>query len=255
MNTTNTFSLFDKYYTYLTTPFKTEEGSKQPAPGNFVKSLQECFDVAVSNQVNKLITSNNVLFWSDLHLFHGNIIKYCDRPWMEPETMSYDMLAKYNDTVQSDDVVIFGGDIAFKNFSEAVNILRQMNGIKILVYGNHDWDRKKKNFIKLPFDYSVPCIDVALNNQNYFISHYPVPSSILPEDYVNIHGHVHDRLLDITNKLCMCVEILDYAPKKLTDMQLANQQFASTNPHKLGITHFDSGMMGEDVNNKQRQGL
>ena len=59
------------------------------------------------------ILGDNVYAWSDLHFDHKNIIQYSNRPFGSKDHMNEAMLANYREVITPDDIVIFGGDIAF----------------------------------------------------------------------------------------------------------------------------------------------
>ena len=52
---------------------------------------------------------------SDLHLDHINIIDYCGRPFDTVEEMNDSLVKYWNDTVDSNDEVLYGGDITKSN--------------------------------------------------------------------------------------------------------------------------------------------
>ena len=57
----------------------------------------------------------NIWFTSDLHLGHGNIIKYCNRPFKDIEHMNRALIDNWNSRVKLNDVVFHVGDFCFKN--------------------------------------------------------------------------------------------------------------------------------------------
>jgi len=77
-------------------------------------------------------------FTSDTHFGHGNIIKYCTRPFKDAGEMDRAIIANWNETVQPDDIVYHLGDVAFTSPDRAKHILSCLNGHKILILGNHD---------------------------------------------------------------------------------------------------------------------
>lgn len=92
-----------------------------------------------------------IWFTSDLHLGHGNVIKYCNRPFgskeeMESGVFSKDTVLKMNDTLVSNwnnivnpaDEIYCLGDISLgiKTLEEYSS---RLNGKKYLVPGNHDY--------------------------------------------------------------------------------------------------------------------
>lgn len=57
-------------------------------------------------------TGARTWIWSDLHLHHKNIIRYCNRSFQSVEAMNEALLAAWKETVGEADTIICGGDIA-----------------------------------------------------------------------------------------------------------------------------------------------
>ena len=76
-----------------------------------------------------------IYFWSDQHINHQNIIKFSNRPFHSTIEMNEYMYSEYFNLVTDDDVVIFGGDVAFGDVNETKERLIQLPGKKILVLG------------------------------------------------------------------------------------------------------------------------
>ena len=62
--------------------------------------------------------------WSDIHLHHRNIIRYCHRPFRTVEAMNEAPLTAWKETVGDADTIICGGDIALADIRGA----RRRNG-------------------------------------------------------------------------------------------------------------------------------
>ncbi len=77
-------------------------------------------------------------FSSDWHLGHKNILQYDNRPFKTIEEHDAKILENYNSVVGENDTFYFLGDFALGHFKNAENILRQMNGKKFFILGNHD---------------------------------------------------------------------------------------------------------------------
>ena len=63
--------------------------------------------------------------WSDLHLRHGNIIKYCERPFRDARHVDEAIMAGWRSAVGGGDTVLNGGDIALAGRFDVVGELAQ----------------------------------------------------------------------------------------------------------------------------------
>ena len=70
----------------------------------------------------------NVFFISDLHLGHANIIKFDNRPFKDVDEMHTTLIKNWNKVVKDDSVVIYLGDLSFKNDKLATWFLNQVPG-------------------------------------------------------------------------------------------------------------------------------
>ncbi len=131
--------------------------------------------------------TRNVWIWSDLHFLHKNIISFSERPYSTIAEMTEQLVANHNECVKPDDVSIWVGDVGFGNDTAINNIISACNGYKILIVGNHDFNKRRVR--KLRFDeihllYVLPTPDIDL-----VLTHYPFDPIKSP--MFNIHGHLH----------------------------------------------------------------
>ena len=77
-------------------------------------------------------------FTADPHFGHANIIKYCHRPFASVGEMDRVLIAKWNAKITADDDVWILGDFTLRSGQNALNYLKQLNGRKHLILGNHD---------------------------------------------------------------------------------------------------------------------
>lgn len=171
------------------------------------------------NQIKE--NGGKVYFWSDQHINHHNIIKFSDRPFHSTIEMNEYMYSEYFNVVTENDVVVFGGDVAFGDVNETKERLKQLPGKKILVLGNHDFDKNKCIFREYhAFDVTVMafCFQEVIENKvcNIIVTHYPMDLSYLPENTINIHGHIHCHLAG-EKRINMAVEHTEYKPKDMTE--------------------------------------
>ena len=120
---------------------------------------------------------------SDTHFFHGNIIKYCNRPFYSYQEMNEYMINSWNSIVSKDDIIIHLGDFAFRN--KAKEIREKLNGTIFLIRGNHDLNVSESDGFIL--------IEGRLIIGKYILTHHPLLKEEIPERFTNIHGHIHNK--------------------------------------------------------------
>ncbi len=148
-------------------------------------------------------------FWtSDTHFGHSAILRYCQRPWYDVESMNRGLISRWNDTVSDDDIVIILGDFAMGKISDSLSIAERLNGKKYIVPGNHDrmWqgNRDPEKWVQKYEDvgfHILPSVSLAnIGGYTVKVCHFPYDmhderySDFHPKDEgdVILHGHVHD---------------------------------------------------------------
>ena len=160
---------------------------------------------------------NNRWVCSDHHLYHNNILKFCaeQRPFDTVEEMNEVIIERHNALVKPNDHVWFFGDVVFgdanSNLAERLEIVNRMNGIKHLLGGNHD---KLRAVMTEYLKYFVSIESYREFGHNKDIcSHYPVHTQQLEERYkFNVHGHLHDIVLDDPRYINICLDNRDLYP-------------------------------------------
>lgn len=133
----------------------------------------------------------NTFFIADWHYGHGNIIVYDDRPFASLEEMNAELIRRWNGKVANSDLVYVLGDMFWKP-GEAVAVLRQLNGQKILIKGNHDRCKDeafRREFVKIT-DYDEATVD----DHRIVLCHYPIPffKNHTRDGWSHFYGHVHN---------------------------------------------------------------
>lgn len=164
---------------------------------------------------------------SDLHLYHKNIIKYCNRPYeLSPEgieKMNNSLFKLFCELPDDNETVIWNlGDVWLSmkmkewDISEYKHVVQMMKGQhrKInLILGNHDrqvctysaFKKMQKSNLNLSlvdfykeigFDkvYDAP---ITIDG-NFILSHEPVFLDTSQKTFFNIHGHTHDVMVNET---------------------------------------------------------
>jgi calcineurin-like phosphoesterase family protein len=153
----------------------------------------------------------NRWFIADLHFSHENIILYTCRNFKDVNDMTEGLIQNWNNTVKKRDLVFVLGDFSFYNKVEEVKaITDRLKGTKIIVLGNHDkkinTDFWKQCGFKEVYRYPI------IYKDNYLLSHEPVTKGIGKEGFINIHGHIHNRIIDNPYYVNVSVEAINYKP-------------------------------------------
>ena len=156
-----------------------------------------------------------VFLISDTHFDHHNIIEYEKRPFNDVVEMNEYIISNWNRVVKNTDKVFMLGDFALGNRERVIELIRELNGFKSIILGNHDkypesfWlEAGMKEASKYPIIYK----------DKWIFSHRPLAmSNDMP--YINIHGHIHSKKLDSDKHFNVSVECIDYTPIQLLDIE------------------------------------
>ena len=141
-----------------------------------------------------------IRYISDLHFGHRNIARYDNRPWQDTATMEREMIALWNKTVSTSDMVYILGDVVWSNkYEEWVRILSQLNGFKFIIKGNHDkteiLDRLKKEGYITGWSHQEIVHDHESNGKDRYVvlNHSPMPFfvNMHHDNTYHLYGHVH----------------------------------------------------------------
>ena len=148
------------------------------------------------------LNKKNLWLTSDLHLFHSNIIKYCNRPYPNCFSMNKDIIDTINKNIHQDDLLINLGDIGFNSVKYITDELSKINCNQIFVSGNHD----RKSLINALIEKYIvfekqTILDVYFNDIHYKVHLAHNPDDIQYNDEKNnifLYGHLHDK--EVKNK-------------------------------------------------------
>jgi calcineurin-like phosphoesterase family protein len=144
------------------------------------------------------------------------------------------MIERHNAKVKEQDTVYFLGDVVINK--KYLELVKRMNGRKILVRGNHDIFGDE-----LYYDAGFEQIHgVRVFVDKFILSHIPLHPDCVTERFrVNVHGHLHANEVKLsaidmdtnTTKqyidpryLCVCVEQTDFAPLHFDEVEQRIQQ-------------------------------
>lgn len=147
---------------------------------------------------------SKIYFISDLHLGHKNILKFSpSRGGTCMKSHAEWLVDQWNTVVLKRDIVYVLGDVCFDK--KYLHYLKQMNGQKNLILGNHD-------------EFNLDIYKNYFNNihgfkryKGYWLSHAPIHTEEL-RGFDNIHGHVHSYTLKDRRYINVSVEAVNGIP-------------------------------------------
>lgn len=151
--------------------------------------------------------NKDVYFTSDFHLYHKNIVRFDNRPFIdengEPdlEAMHETINTNWNNVVKDNDVVFYLGNLCFSKPDLAKDFLSTLNGKIHYIMGNHDKYKDIASYGR--FESISDLVDLKISgndikeNINFVLCHYPIYSwNRAHHGSYMIHGHSHMGLSD-----------------------------------------------------------
>jgi calcineurin-like phosphoesterase family protein len=168
-----------------------------------------------------------VYFTSDTHFGHGNIIRYCNRPFGTVAEMDDALIANWNAVVGRGDEVWHLGDFGWWRDAKHIrSIFHQLHGRKRLVIGNHDG----KELLDLPW--SAPpshYVEISVDRQRVVLFHYGMRVwNGMRRGAVQLYGHSHGRLPGTDLSLDVGADCWNFMP---VTMKQIRERLASNPPH------------------------
>ena len=135
-----------------------------------------------------------IYFISDTHFYHHRILEYTNRPFDRIEDMNETIIENWNKVVTPKDTVYHLGDVGFCNEDLILEIKNRLNGKICLIRGNHD-GRSASSWERLGF-VVLRNAPIKIEKENIILSHVPLPDTMIPKGYLNLHGHIHNKKLN-----------------------------------------------------------
>ena len=166
------------------------------------------------------MAGGNVFFIADMHFGDKSIIDIEGRQFSTVQEMDETIINNWNKTVYKGDTIFILGDLTAYDKFKTSEIIKKLNGEKILVMGNHDtqtpqWYRECgfSQVIEYPVVY----------DNFWMLSHEPLYVNN-NSPYANIFGHVHNNPMYktvSTRSYCVSAERIGYTPISFNDIQRA----------------------------------
>lgn len=166
----------------------------------------------------------------DGHWFNnGMFTRVYSKTFKSKEDYVEQTIRMFNKIVSPDDITIFLGDLGSNNFIK--DIVKRLNGRKVLIMGNHDSFAKNRG-IDFGFDevYDTP----MYYNSRLIFSHEPVPTE---PGVVNGHGHTHQIKLLSEWHINLCPEWWDFRPVSINHL-LKDYVYNKPKPNRRFLTEW-----------------
>ena len=175
-----------------------------------------------------------VFFTADTHFGHANVIKHCSRPFTSMEEMDNAMLQNWNICVKERDDIYIIGDFCFRGSKDyAVQMLKQLNGRKHLITGNHDKKYLKDAKFTEQFAGIADLMNLTVEGEKVVLCHYPMAEW---DGYFrgswHIYGHIHNSRNETfeimrtkERALNAGVDITNFFPVSFDELKRCNEVF------------------------------
>jgi calcineurin-like phosphoesterase family protein len=175
-------------------------------------------------------------YWitGDEHFYHANIIKYCNRPFSNLIEMHNGLIARHNAFVKSSDIVIHNGDFSMGSKQQAMSILKQLNGVHILIRGSHDKWLGKQLWSNGNVHYVGYIYEKELCGCEIVICHYAM--RVWHKSHFNsyhLFAHSHGRLEGMGKSMDVGIDTNNYYPYSLEEI-IAIMKDKPDNPNFIG---------------------
>lgn len=172
-------------------------------------------------------------FISDTHFGHKNVMSFDNRPFNSVEENDKTLIENWNSVVSEFDDIWFLGDLSWHNATKTLKILRQLNGVKHWIVGNHDYKLLRNRDIKAEFIEITHYKEIDVDGYRVVLCHYPIVSYNGRYNHaIHLYGHVHttqdendiqecNRKMRGSNAMynvgCMMPR-MEYSPKRLEEI-------------------------------------
>lgn len=163
-----------------------------------------------------------VYFTSDHHFGHANIIKYSNRPFASADEMNQALVERWNGVVAAGDLVYVLGDFSFQDPGVATDVVRQLNGSKYLIWGNHDKHLRKSTAFMREFVWCKDLHQIQVEDQKIVLCHYAMLTwNQSHRGSWMLHGHSHGTLPEDPNalRIDVGVDAWDYYPVSFAEIR------------------------------------
>lgn len=124
-------------------------------------------------------------FTSDWHIGHKNVLKFDQRPFENLDEMHETLIKNFNKMVPNHGITYFLGDMGLCTHGLLKTVIDQLNGIKVLVRGNHDGGMY--SMYNAGFDVVTDKAQITIGKNIITMTHCPL-KGVFREDTTNMRG-------------------------------------------------------------------
>lgn len=166
---------------------------------------------------------SEVFVIGDTHFGHQNILSFeVDgkplRPFDSLLEMHMTIIENWNNIVGPNDKVYHLGDVAWSK--AGLRLMGLLNGKKRLIRGNHDLMKLSMYREFFQEVYGVRQIN------GVWLTHIPMHESCMEERRakLNVHGHLHARVIDSPKYFNASVECINYTPVPFDELPIVSEE-------------------------------
>ena len=141
-----------------------------------------------------------IFYISDLHFGHANIIRHSNRPFRSVDDMDKALIENWNNVVSPEDDIYILGDLMLNDNENGIKLLKQLNGRKHIILGNHDTPSRIRAYVEENICVEEPKWADVIHYKGYhfFLSHFPSMTANLEKESlkqvtINLFGHTHQK--------------------------------------------------------------
>lgn len=161
-----------------------------------------------------------ILFSSDLHLGHANILKFSRNSREGRDIVEHDhwVIEQLASNTTKEDTLWLLGDICMDKDPRRLSLMNAIPAKKHLIMGNHD-QFPIQEYLKY-----FQTVRAVVSFKGFWISHMPMHQQELYGKR-NIHGHVHNNSIRSHQYINVCTETNNGVPVDFEDIR--SQKFTT----------------------------
>ncbi|MBP3664178.1 MAG: metallophosphoesterase family protein [Tyzzerella sp.] len=143
---------------------------------------------------------SRIFITSDTHFGHDREFLFGPRGFTEINIHDEEIIRRWNEVVQPDDIVYHLGDVMLNDNEHGMNCLRRLNGQIKIIPGNHDTSNRLKLYAELDNVEVMPMsVPLKYKKLQFLLSHHPTITSNNEKELhlgmhlINLFGHTHQQ--------------------------------------------------------------